>query len=68
MHFFLSNSASHIWRTISFQRVRVMTKTFPAAAAMHSTYVPTIDVKKSSTKDFYIALLGMIFLMIKISF
>lgn len=45
-----------------------MTKTFPAAAAMHSTYVPTIDVKKSSTKDFYIALLGMIFLMIKISF
>lgn len=61
MYFFLSDRVSSIWRTISFQGVRVMRRKFPAAATIHHTYMSTGNMKKCSIKGFYTALLEMIF-------
>lgn len=49
--FFLSDSASRIWRTISFQGVRLMRRKFPAVATNHSTYMLTLDMKILSAKS-----------------
>lgn len=47
---------------MSFQGVRVMRRKFPAAATIHSTYMPTIEMEgEKSIKGLYTALLGMIF-------
>lgn len=43
-----------------------MRRKFPAAAKIHNTHMPTIEMeRKMSIKVLYTTLLGMIFLMIK---